>query len=205
MQWDRKHFFAQRIRTFVWIGFLVTTAYAGTPLWTFEPLTATSIVLHANDTAMVQYQVTNRPTTQIAFFFLGGLVFEESAGSGKILIDDSKVFNSQWTSANSDIVNATNADDGVANTDAIIADTACSDELNNCAAQRCRDIIGANWYLPAINELFSARISLCSNLEVPCNFGGLSSDIYWSSTQESPAYAFDVDIPSVSRNDLLTK
>jgi hypothetical protein len=35
-------------------------SYAGAPVWTFTPLTATSISVPANDTATIQYQVTNQ-------------------------------------------------------------------------------------------------------------------------------------------------
>jgi hypothetical protein len=43
--------------------FIVTTiSYAGTPLWTFTPLTATSLSLPRNSTATVQYLVTNQST-----------------------------------------------------------------------------------------------------------------------------------------------
>lgn len=40
--------------------FLMSTPYAGTPLWTFSPLTATSISITPADTAIVQYKVTNQ-------------------------------------------------------------------------------------------------------------------------------------------------
>ena len=41
--------------------FLITTiSYAGMPLWTFTPLTATTISVPSNDTATVQYTVTNQ-------------------------------------------------------------------------------------------------------------------------------------------------
>ena len=39
---------------------VTTLSYAGTPIWTVTPLTATSISLPANGTATVQYQVTNQ-------------------------------------------------------------------------------------------------------------------------------------------------
>ncbi|MFN7097630.1 MAG: hypothetical protein ACK4PR_08760, partial [Gammaproteobacteria bacterium] len=39
---------------------VVIPSYAGTPLWTFTPLTATTISVPANGTATVQYQVTNQ-------------------------------------------------------------------------------------------------------------------------------------------------
>ncbi|WP_244915971.1 IPT/TIG domain-containing protein [Legionella worsleiensis] len=39
---------------------IMTTASAGKPLWTFEPLTATTIAVPANGTATVQYRITNQ-------------------------------------------------------------------------------------------------------------------------------------------------
>ncbi|MDR3443476.1 MAG: hypothetical protein P4L65_10750 [Legionella sp.] len=38
----------------------VVLAYAGTPLWTFAPLSATTITVPTNDTRTVRYQVTNQ-------------------------------------------------------------------------------------------------------------------------------------------------
>lgn len=55
-----KHFFMQRILAFLCSVFVMTTVLAGTPLWTLEPLTATTIAVPANGTAMVQYRVTNQ-------------------------------------------------------------------------------------------------------------------------------------------------
>ncbi len=40
----------------------VALTYASTPLWTFTPLTATTITVPNNDTATVQYRVTNQST-----------------------------------------------------------------------------------------------------------------------------------------------
>jgi len=137
----------------------------------------------------------NSPTTLIAFSHLGGLVFQESAGSGKVVIDVAQGFSSQWTSVFSNIAGATNLDDGDANTDAIVADPACSNDTNNCAAQRCRNI-SADWYLPARNELSTVHNALCSNLAIPCNFGGFSSAFYWSSSQVDDFGAWGVDFPS---------
>lgn len=39
---------------------LSATLHAGSPVWTFTPLTATSISVPANSTATIQYQVTNQ-------------------------------------------------------------------------------------------------------------------------------------------------
>jgi hypothetical protein len=39
---------------------ITTLSYAGTPVWTFTPLTATSISVPGNSTATIQYQVTNQ-------------------------------------------------------------------------------------------------------------------------------------------------
>ncbi len=57
---NNKHFFMRRMLAFLWSGLMITAACAGTPLWTFEPLTATTIAVPANGTAMVQYRVTNQ-------------------------------------------------------------------------------------------------------------------------------------------------
>lgn len=58
-----KHFLIKSLQAFLWSGFLMTTAYAGTPLWVFEPLTNTTIAVPANATAIVQYRVTNQSST----------------------------------------------------------------------------------------------------------------------------------------------
>jgi len=50
----------KRILFFLWLGLMITTACAGTPLWTFEPLTATTIAIPSNGIATVQYRVTNQ-------------------------------------------------------------------------------------------------------------------------------------------------
>ncbi|HFL3444631.1 TPA: DUF1566 domain-containing protein, partial [Legionella pneumophila] len=139
----------------------------------------------------------NSPTTLIAFSYLEGLVFQESAGSGKVVIDVAQGFNSQWTGAFSNIAGATSLDDGVGNTNAIVADTACSSDPNNCAAQRCRNL-SVDWYLPARNELSAVHGALCSNLAIPCNFGGFSSAFYWSSSQFDFFNAWFVFFPSGS-------
>jgi len=134
---------------------------------------------------------TNNPTTLIAFSYLGGLVFEESGGSGKIVdeINDTSL----WTNSFSNIAGAVSSDDGVANTDAIVLDGACT-VAGNCAAKTCRDI-GSEWYLPAVNELSSIHGSLCSNNAIPCNFGSFSSGFYWSSTQVTSVSANNVNFP----------
>ena len=42
---------------------MITAACAGTPRWSFDPLTATTIAVPANSTAVVQYRVTNQSTS----------------------------------------------------------------------------------------------------------------------------------------------
>ena len=139
--------------------------------------------------------VSNSPTTLVAFSYLGGLVFEESGGSGKVVIDVAQEFTSAWANGSANIANASSPDDGVANTNAIVADPTCTSDTSNCAAQRCRDI-GADWYLPARNELTAIQSALCSNGTVPCNAGGFSSAFYWSSTQIPTTNASMVQFPS---------
>ncbi|HAT1767582.1 TPA: DUF1566 domain-containing protein, partial [Legionella pneumophila] len=137
----------------------------------------------------------NSPTTLIAFSHLGGLVFQESGGSGKVVIDVAQGFNSKWTNTSSNIAGATSLDDGVDNTNAIVLNVACTNSPDNCAAQLCRDI-SSDWYLPAQNELSAVHGALCSNLAIPCNFGGFSSAFYWSSSRDGNFVAWDVDFPS---------
>jgi hypothetical protein len=44
--------------------FLTSAAKAGVPVWTFTPLTATTITVPSDSSAIVQYQVTNQSTRQ---------------------------------------------------------------------------------------------------------------------------------------------
>jgi hypothetical protein len=137
----------------------------------------------------------NSPQALIAFFHLGGLVFEESAGVGKIVIDAAQTFTSQWTSVFTNIVGATSLIDGFNNTNAIVVDAACTGDPANCAAQRCRDI-SADWFLPARDELISVRNVLCANSVIPCDFGGFLPVLYWSSSQDILLSAWFVDFPA---------
>ena len=53
----------QWIKNYILMVLLLTIAtlsYAGAPVWTFTPLTATTISVPSNDTATVQYTVTNQ-------------------------------------------------------------------------------------------------------------------------------------------------
>lgn len=138
----------------------------------------------------------NSPTTLIAFSHRGGLVFQKSGANGKVVIDAGSEFISEWTfPRKADIPGAMSDDDGVRNTNAIIADSACTNQTGNCAAYRCR-AISADWYLPAKNELQSVIFALCPGSSYPCAFGAFSSTFYWSSTQWfSPTNAYTVDVP----------
>ena len=136
----------------------------------------------------------NSPQTLIVFSHLGGLVFEESGGAGKIVIDVAQEFTSRWTSALSS-TGASSLDDGVANTNTIVVDAACSNDPANCAAQQCRNI-SADWSLPARNELTAIHSALCSNSATPCNAGGFAASSYWSSTELNPLDASTVIFPS---------
>ena len=52
--------FINKIMIGAWLAFAMAFVHAGTPLWTFTPLTATTISVAANDIASVSYQVTNQ-------------------------------------------------------------------------------------------------------------------------------------------------
>lgn len=125
----------------------------------------------------------NSPTTLVAFSHLGGVVFQKNGVNGKVVIDVGSEFISEWTfPSKADIPGSLSDDDGVGNTNAIVANSACTSQSVNCAAYRCRTI-SANWYLPAKNELQAVVFALCPGAYYPCAFGAFSSSFYWSSTQ----------------------
>ncbi|ASQ46512.1 DUF1566 domain-containing protein [Legionella clemsonensis] len=147
----------------------------------------------------------NSPQSLIAFFHLGGLVFQENNGSGKVIIDVAQQFNSLWTILPSDISNATSLTDGFANTGAIVNDLACSGDTANCAAQKCQDI-SPEWYLPAIKEWSAVHNALCSNNAIPCNFGNFLMGFYWSSSQFDTDFAWFLSFPlGVENNTVFNK
>ena len=139
----------------------------------------------------------NSPTTLVAFSHLGGLVFQKSGTNGKVVIDAGSEFTSEWTyPSKAGISGASSDDDGVSNTNAIVANSACTNRTGNCAAHRCRSI-SSDWYLPAKNELQAVIFALCPGSVYPCDFGSFANTSYWSSTQwfaDTNAYA--VDVPS---------
>lgn len=140
----------------------------------------------------------NSPTTLIAFYHLGGLVFQESGGSGKVVtepLDNPNELSSLWSSQNNNI--PTDLDNGDQNTTIIISNDPGCTTVNNCAALRCRDI-SADWYLPARNELSAVHSALCSNNAIPCNFGEFSSTFYRSSSQQISFNSWLVEFPSGS-------
>lgn len=60
MQFINRMFFTRRLPAFLYSGLMMTGAFAGTPLWTFTPLTSTTVAVPANGSALVQYRVTNQ-------------------------------------------------------------------------------------------------------------------------------------------------
>ncbi|AWN73917.1 beta-propeller fold lactonase family protein [Legionella anisa] len=56
---NRQHFI-NKVFTGTWMMFAMALAYAGTPLWTLTPLTATKITVPTNGVATVKYLVTNQ-------------------------------------------------------------------------------------------------------------------------------------------------
>ena len=55
--------FISKIMTGIWMMLAMTFVHAGTPLWTFTPLTPTTVALSEQDTATVSYQITNQSHT----------------------------------------------------------------------------------------------------------------------------------------------
>ena len=55
-----EYFFVGRVLFFLLSGLMITAAYASVPLWTFEPLTSTTLTVPENGAAIVQYRITNQ-------------------------------------------------------------------------------------------------------------------------------------------------
>jgi hypothetical protein len=66
MSWSRDEMMTGGILSKTMVGvstlFVLTLGHAGIPVWTLTPLTATTVTVAANDTAMVQYYLTNQST-----------------------------------------------------------------------------------------------------------------------------------------------
>lgn len=99
-------------------------------LTTTTPYAPCTITVSGSNTA-------NSPTTLIAFSHLGGLVFESNGSQGKVVIDSGSEFSSEWTFPGKDNISGASSDsDGVSNTNAIVANSACTNRTGNCAAYR---------------------------------------------------------------------
>ncbi|WP_312304143.1 midcut-by-XrtH protein [Pulveribacter sp.] len=141
----------------------------------------------------------NSPGTLVAFSHLGGLVFEAGGGGGKV-VGTTDPLPGSWIGAFADIPGADSASDGAANTSAIVANASCTGNPARCAAQQCR-ATGADWYLPASDELVAAVAALCSNSATPCDFGNFQNSYYWTSQQLGIADARTIQAPSGGLGD----
>lgn len=65
-----------------WALLTMTQTYAGIPLWTFEPLTATTISVTATGTANIKYRVTNqsKKSHTLSMRLIPGITQETTAG-----------------------------------------------------------------------------------------------------------------------------
>ncbi|RUR17223.1 DUF1566 domain-containing protein [Legionella sp. km535] len=75
--------FINKIMIGLWLTCVMALVHAGTPLWTFTPLTQTIITVAANDTATVSYQVTNqsRKTQTLAMKAIPGVTQITTSGN----------------------------------------------------------------------------------------------------------------------------
>ncbi|MDI1351906.1 MAG: hypothetical protein PSV35_03910, partial [bacterium] len=66
-----------------WAMLVMTLAYAGTPLWTFEPRTATTVNVPANGTVTIKYLVTNQSRTShtLVMSAIPGITQVKTAGN----------------------------------------------------------------------------------------------------------------------------
>ena len=75
--------FINKIMIGLWLTCVMALVHAGTPLWTFTPLTQTTITVAASDTATVRYQVTNqsRKTHTLAMKAIPGVTQITTSGN----------------------------------------------------------------------------------------------------------------------------
>lgn len=59
MQRNNENFFMRGAQAFLWSSLMATAAQAGAPVWTFTPLTPTTVALPPGTTGSVEYLVTN--------------------------------------------------------------------------------------------------------------------------------------------------
>jgi hypothetical protein len=80
---NKSIFWSKMLRSLMIFFSLISITQAGTPLWTFEPLTPTHFELPANGIALVQYKVTNqsiKPHTLVMQSILGST--QNTTGAG---------------------------------------------------------------------------------------------------------------------------
>lgn len=75
--------FINKIMIGLWLTCVMALVHAGTPLWTFTPLTQTTITVAASNTATVSYQVTNqsRKTHTLAMKAIPGVTQITTSGN----------------------------------------------------------------------------------------------------------------------------
>jgi hypothetical protein len=79
----KKRNLINKILVGTWVLLTMTLTYAGAPLWTFKPLTATTINVSANGMATVKYQVTNqsRKSHTLVMTAIPGITQVNAAGN----------------------------------------------------------------------------------------------------------------------------
>lgn len=125
-------------------------------------------------------------------FYAGDIQYPNGQWYRLIVADVSAdVYGLQWKTADTDTQDSYEYEDGVTNTDAMIA----VGVEDHPAANHCVNYDGggyADWYMPALDELYTIYQNLGPNEpDCPPNFqsGGpqaFSDELYWSSTQYEP-------------------
>jgi hypothetical protein len=166
-----------------------------------NPASASDISIQGSNTPEVKVSVSVDAALNIGDNYLDGIVFEvDHCNTGKVVtgpLDGANEVSSQWSSQETKNI-STDFSNGAQNTTNIInTDPGCTSPAN-CAAFRCRNFNGStpDWYLPARYELTAVHRALCSNVGIPCNFGGFSSRNHWSSSQVDDRFSFFVVFPS---------
>lgn len=148
----------------------------------------------ANGAVAIRGSNTNTVNTAMAFSVGGYLVFDVTGPGAGLVIDSADLAAARWSNV-SMLTNATHMNDGVANTDAIIASSVASGSV----AEACRSNTqgGHSWSLPAMCQVDSRSNGCTANLPsiythlAQHGFGAITPGIYyWTSTEYDQNYAY---------------
>jgi hypothetical protein len=138
-------------------------------------------------------------THYIGELFGGGIVFcvykDILNVEHGLIISLNSLGGMSWTNVggcSSPSAGANSLDDGLANTNAIVAQVGHT----TSAAKTCKNYLGGgfnDWYLPAINECFALQPYKFQLNKILNSIGGYIGNYFWSSTEYAASFAWSLE------------